>query len=254
LTASANALDKVGTGVDDLTTKLEGLISAQLQPSFSLSNLAPELATGEGNLDEHYRRLAAIAVRGGEELTKHADDWKDTIALIPADVRAQGTGAMQEWAKGMVQAYDQGLDFSLIDRDALKQRILAQLKAGEMRDAVIAELAAELGGSVSTAKLQEAASAAMGGTGGKEVSTGIKDSIDVSGALTLTAAAINTGAKTFEKELKGAGGAVGGVILGGITEAVTGGASDIVKRLADALAPSVAAILANNARRTGEQP
>lgn len=254
LTASANALDKVGSGVDDLTTKLEGLISAQLQPSFSLSNLAPELATGEGNLDEHYRRLAAIAVRGGEELTKHADDWKGTIALIPADVRAQGIGAIQEWAKGMVQAYDQGLDFSLIDRDALKQRILAQLKAGEMRDAVIAELAAELGGSVSTAKLQEAASAAMGGTGGAQVSTGIKDSIDVSGALTLTAAAINTGAKTFEKELKAAGGAVGGVILGGINEAVTGGASDIVKRLADALAPSVAAILANNARRTGEQP
>ena len=93
---------------------------------------------------------------------------------------------------------------------------------------------------------------AVGGAGGKEVSTGIKDSIDVSGALTLTAAAINTGAKTFEKELKGAGGAVGGVILGGITEAVTGGAPDIVKRLAESLAPTVADILARNARRSGE--
>ena len=84
------------------------------------------------------------------------------------------------------------------------------------------------------------------------MSAGIKDSIDVSGALTLTAAAINTGAKTFEKELKGAGGAVGGVILGGITEAVTGGAPDIVKRLAESLAPTVADILARNARRSGE--
>ena len=252
LNDSAAALDKVNSGVDDLSSKLESLISAQLQPSFSLKDLAPELSTGEGNLDEHYRRLAAIAVRGGEELTKHADDWQDTIALIPADVRAQGTGAIQAWAKDMVVAYDQGLDFSLIDRDALKQRILAQLKAGEMRDAVIAELAAELGGSVSTAKLQEAAGMAVGGTGGKDVSAGIKDSIDVSGALTLTAAAFLTGAKTFEKELKASGGAVGGVILGGITEAVTGGAPDIVKRLADALAPSVADILARNARRTGE--
>lgn len=252
LNASANALGKVGGGVDDLTTKLTSLISAQLQPSFSLSALAPELTTGEGNLDEHYRRLAAIAVRGGEELTAHATDWQDTLALIPADVRAQGTGAIQAWAKDMVVAYDKGLDFSLIDRDALKQRILAQLKAGEMRDAVIAELAAELGGSVSTAKLQEAAQAAIGGTGGAQVSTGIKDSIDVKGTLTLTAAAINTGAKTFEKELKGAGGAVGGVILGGITEAVTGGAPDIVKRLAESLAPTVADILARNARRSGE--
>jgi hypothetical protein len=243
---------KTGSSVDDLTTKLEGMISAQLQPSFSLGDLAPELATGEGNLDEHYRRLAAIALRGGEELTAHSEDWKDTIALIPADVQAQGVGAMQAWATETVQAYDKGLDFSLIDRDALKARILAQLKAGEMRDAVIAELAAELGGSVSTAKLQEAAGMAVGGAGGKEVSTGIKDSIDVTGTLTLTAAAINAGAKTFEKELKASGGAVGGVILGGITEAVAGGAADIVKRLADALAPSVAKILENNARRSGQ--
>jgi hypothetical protein len=74
----------------------------------------------------------------------------------------------------------------------------------------------------------------------------------VTGTLTLTAAAINAGAKTFEKELKASGGAVGGVILGGITEAVAGGAADIVKRLADALAPSVAKILENNARRSGQ--
>ena len=252
LNASANALDKVGGGVDDLTTKLTSLISAQLQPSFSLSALAPELATGEGNLDEHYRRLAAIALRGGEELTKHADDWKDTIALIPENVRAQGAGAMQAWATETVQAYDKGLDFSLIDRDALKARILAQLKAGEMRDAVIAELAAELGGSVSTAKLQEAASIAVGGNGGAQVSAGIKDSIDVTGTLTLTAAAINAGAKTFEKELKSAGGSVGGAILGGITEAVTGGAPDIIKRLAEALSKPVADILARDGRRTGD--
>lgn len=255
-TQSANdykdSLKDMTGATTDAFSEIEGLISAQLQPSFSLKDLAPELATGEGNLDEHYRRLAAIAVRGGEELTKHATDWQDTIALIPADVQAQGTGAMQEWARGMVTAYDKGLDFSLIDRDALKARILAQLKAGEMRDAVIAELAAELGGSVSTAKLQEAAGMAVAGTGGAQVSAGLKDSIDVSGALKLTAVAINTGAKTFEKELKGAGGAVGGVILGGITEAVTGGAPDIVKRLAESLAPTVADILARNARRTGD--
>ena len=255
-TQSANdykdSLKDMTGATNDAFSEIESLISAQLQPSFSLKDLAPELTTGEGNLDEHYRRLAAIALRGGEELTAHATDWQDTLALIPADVRAQGTGAIQAWAKDMVVAYDKGLDFSLIDRDALKQRILAQLKAGEMRDAVIAELAAELGGSVSTAKLQEAAQAAIGGTGGPQVSAGIKDSIDVSGALTLTAAAINTGAKTFEKELKGAGGAVGGVILGGITEAVTGGAPDIVKRLAESLAPTVADILARNARRSGE--
>ena len=76
--------------------------------------------------------------------------------------------------------------------------------------------------------------------------------IDVSGTLTLTAAAINAGAKTFEKELKGAGGAVGGAILGGITEAVTGGAPDIIKRLAEALSKPVADILARDGRRTGE--
>ena len=74
----------------------------------------------------------------------------------------------------------------------------------------------------------------------------------MSGALTLTASAITKGAKTFEKELKASGTVVGGVVLGGITEAVVGGAPDIVNRLASALAPTVADILARNARRTGE--
>ena len=255
-TQSANdykdSLKDMTGATSDAFSEISSLISAQLQPSFSLGDLAPVLATSEGNLDEHYRRLAAIALRGGEELTAHSEDWKDTIALIPESVRAQGVGAMQAWATETVQAYDKGLDFSLIDRDALKARILAQLKAGEMRVAVIAELAAELGGSVSTAKLQEAAGMAVGGAGGKEVSTGIKDSIDVSGTLTHTAAAINAGAKTFEKELKASGGAVGGAILGGITEAVTGGAPDIIKRLAEALSKPVADILARDGRRTGE--
>ena len=255
-TQSANdykdSLKDMTGATNDAFSEISSLISAQLQPSFSLGDLAPELATSEGNLDEHYRRLAAIALRGGEEIAANYEDWKDNIGLIAENVRAQGVGAMQAWAKETVVAYDKGLDFSLIDRDALKARILAQLKAGEMRDAVIAELAAELGGSVSTAKLQEAAGMAVGGAGGKEVSTGIKDSIDVSGTLTLTAAAINAGAKTFEKELKASGGAVGGAILGGITEAVTGGAPDIIKRLAEALSKPVADILARDGRRTGE--
>jgi hypothetical protein len=247
-----DSLKDMTVSTDDAFSEIESMISAQLKPSFSLGDLAPELATSEGNLDEHYRRLAAIAVRGGEELTKHSEDWKDTIALIPDDVKAQGIGAMQAWAKETVQAYDAGLDFSLIDRDALKARILAQIKAGEMRDAVVAELAAELGAGVSIDKIKEAAGLATGTAGGKQVAAGVKDSIDVSGALTLTASAITKGAKTFEKELKASGTVVGGVVLGGITEAVVGGAPDIVNRLASALAPTVADILARNARRTGE--
>jgi hypothetical protein len=52
--------------------------------------------------------------------------------------------------------------------------------------------------------------------------------------------------------LQGAGRGVGAQILAGIDEAVKGGANDIINNLALRLAPSVARIIAQQGRRTGE--
>jgi hypothetical protein len=250
--------DSLDTMVDDSSSafdEIAGMIDAELAPSFSLADLAPELATTEGNIDEHYRRLAAIALRGGEEIAAHQQDWQDTLALIPSDVQAQGIAAIQEWAKAQVQAYDAGLDFSLIDKNAIKDRILAQLQANEARDAVIAEIAASLG-NVSLADIQSAAGDAGLGVGlGATVTVGMEDSVDVDAMLRTTAAAITSGAQDkFSKQLRESGNAVGTVVLGGITQAVTEGAGDIINLLAAAITPSVLAAVEARNRRAGGAP
>jgi len=93
--------------------------------------------------------------------------------------------------------------------------------------------------------------AASGARVAEIVSKGAADSIDMSDAVAMTASSILLGAKTFEKELMAAGGGVWGKVMAGIDEAVDNSAPDIINRLADKIAPSVAAILARNARRTG---
>lgn len=93
--------------------------------------------------------------------------------------------------------------------------------------------------------------AASGARVAEIMSKGATDSIDMAGAVAMTASSITLGAKTFEKELMASGGAIWGKVLAGIDEAVDKSSPDIVNRLADKIAPSVAAILARDSRRTG---
>ena len=258
---------------DEWAATISSLVSSELSPSFTVGGLAPELSVREDEVDEHYRRLAAIAIRGQEEIDKHQTDWADTLALIPEDVKAKGIEAMQAWAKDKVLAYDKGLDFSLINRDALKKRIMEALLAQEMKDQLVAEITAELGGAVSEAQVAAAAGAALGGTPLGQISLGgvtfgpaaeppdmsaaatqisaelnkaFKDKVDGQGMLEMTAKSI-IGADM--KAVYAAGQAVGTRTLTGISDAVANGAPDIIGRLAYAIAPSVAAILAERDAR-----
>ena len=257
LTDHYGALQKTTTATEKLTDaerELQSAIASAVEPSFTVDDLAPDLVVREDAVDEHYRRLAAIALRGQEEIDKHNVDWADTIAEIPADIRAKGIEAMQAWAKEKVVAYGKGLDTSLVNRERIKALVMEQIQANKMRDELVNEIYAEMGGTVALRDVQ-AAAGDVTGTGsamGQAISTGVKDSIDVDGMLKTTASAINAGAKTYAQQLKTSGGSVGGIILDGITTAVTDGAPDIVKKLAESLAPSVAKILENNARRSGQ--
>lgn len=262
--------------VDKFHDALRGLVESNLSASFDVAGLAPELGLREDEVDEHYRRLAAIALRGQEELDKHQDDWADTLAEIPEDVRAQGIEAIQAWAKDKVLAYDKGLDFSLINRDTLKKRIMEALLAEEMKRQLVDEITAELGGAVSQAQVSAAASMALGGTplgqitlGGvtfgtaeeppdmsaaaeqisAQLNAAFKDKVDGQGMLQLTAASI-IGADM--KSMYAAGQVVGTRTLSGINDAVAQGAPDIINTLANAIAPSVARVLAQQNRRTGQ--
>lgn len=260
---------------DEWADAISSMVSSELSPSFTVEGLAPELSVREDEVDEHYRRLAAIAIRGQEEIDKHQADWADTLALIPEDVKAQGIEAMQAWAKDKVLAYDKGLDFSLINRDALKKRIMEALLSQEMKKQLVDEITAELGGAVSEAEVSAAASQVLGGTplgqitlGGvtfgtsetppdmsavagqisTELNAAFRDEFDATEMLRMTAQAITSADK---KPVEEASKVVGTTMVSGIAGAVEKAAPDIVNRLAVAIAPSVARILAEQDRRRG---
>lgn len=263
-----------GSMVDDTTRKLQSLIEQELRPSFDLGDLTGGALGGgdeEQRIDEHYRRLAAIALRGGEELAAHSGDWADTIGLIPEDVKAQGIGAIQEWAKGMVEAYDKGLDFSLIDKDAIKQRILGQLQADQMRQEVVDDLLSELGGTVSLGQLQAAAGitatpepGAMAGvdvagmlgqadlgqlmTQGSDLATTVMDGFTETLSQAAPAAQVaGAWAADFAGSVevfKAIGAGAGRELGGAFVEAVKSAAGNVRGELAMLIAPEVAAILA----------
>lgn len=261
---------------DEFREGLASMVASQLSASFTVDELAPELSVREDEVDEHYRRLAAIAIRGQEELDKHQTDWADTLAEIPEDVKAKGIEAIQAWARDKVMAYDKGLDFSLINRDTLKKRIMEALLAQEMKEQLVAEITAELGGAVSEAQVAAAASSVLGGTPLSQISLGgvtfgpsetppdmsavagqistqlnlaFKDKIDAFEMIQMTAQAITAADK---KPIEAAAQDVGKTMIGGISDAVATAAPDIVFKLANALAPSVARIIADQNRRTGQ--
>lgn len=132
--------------ISDEYRELKSILDDVTKPSFDVKGLAPDLLGGrEDEIDEDYRRLAAVALRGQEELDKHAEDWADTFAEIPEDVKQRGIDAIKEWAKEKVLAYDKGLDFSLLDKDKIVQKVQEAMDANKAKDALYKEIAGMMG-------------------------------------------------------------------------------------------------------------
>ena len=99
--------------------------------------------------DEAYKRLAAVALRPGEELAKHSQDWADTFAaaglegLSPEDAQAKAKAKLDEFAQGI-------FDPALIDFEIIKNNIRQQMRAQKLFDTLVDEVAKELGEEGST--------------------------------------------------------------------------------------------------------
>lgn len=140
LRTQSTAVASTATAYDDLKSK----ISSALRPTFDLSGLTGGLLGGMGGdaFDEAYKRLAAIALRP-EELQIHAGDWASTFeqagltGLTPEEAQAR--------AKELVEAYSKGLDFSLIDREAIKDSVRQAIRAEELYNTIVDEIYAEMG-------------------------------------------------------------------------------------------------------------
>ena len=141
LRTQSTAVASTGAAYDDLKSK----IGSALRPTFDLSGLTGGLLGGLGGdtFDEAYKRLAAVALRPQEELAKHAGDWAGTFeqagltGLTPEEAQAR--------AKEVVEAYSKGLDFSLIDREAIKDSVRQSIRAEELYNTIVDEIYAEMG-------------------------------------------------------------------------------------------------------------
>ena len=141
LRTQSTAVASTGAAYDDLKSK----IGSALRPTFDLSGLTGGLMGGLGGdtFDEAYKRLAAVALRPQEELAKHAGDWAGTFeqagltGLTPEEAAAR--------ARELVEAYSKGLDFSLIDREAIKDQVRQAIKAEEIYNTIVDEIYAEMG-------------------------------------------------------------------------------------------------------------
>ena len=140
LRTQSTAVASTGAAYDDLKSK----ISSALRPTFDLSGLTGGALGGVGGdaFDEAYKRLAAVALRP-EELQTHAGDWASTFeqagltGLTPEEAQAR--------AKELVEAYSKGLDFSLIDREAIKDSVRQAIRAEELYNTIVDEIYAEMG-------------------------------------------------------------------------------------------------------------
>jgi len=140
LRTQSTAVASTATAYDDLKSKISGA----LRPTFDLSGLTGGALGGVGGdaFDEAYKRLAAVALRP-EELQIHAGDWASTFeqagltGLTPEEAQAR--------AKELVEAYSKGLDFSLIDREAIKDSVRQAIRAEELYNTIVDEIYAEMG-------------------------------------------------------------------------------------------------------------
>lgn len=133
------AVTDAGASYDSLKQR----ISTALRPTFDLSGLTGGAlgAVGGNAFDEAYKRLAAVALRP-EELQTHAGDWGDTFAQ--AGLTGLSPEEAQQRARELVEAYSKGLDFSLIDREAIKDSVRQAIKAEELYQSVVDEIYAEM--------------------------------------------------------------------------------------------------------------
>jgi hypothetical protein len=137
---ASGSVSSVGDAYDDLKSRISGA----LRPTFDLSGLTGGAMGGAmgDTFDEAYKRLAAVALRP-EELQIHAGDWADTFEK--AGLTGLSPEEAQQRARELVEAYSKGLDFSLIDREKIKDSVRQAIKAEEIYNTIVDEIYAEMG-------------------------------------------------------------------------------------------------------------
>ena len=134
----------VGSLASSTTNDIKSKIGSAMTPTFDLGSLTGGMLGGAGgdSFDEAYKRLAAVALRP-EELNIHAGDWADTFEK--AGLTGLSPEEASQRARELVEAYSKGLDFSLIDREKIKDNVRQAIRAEELYNSIVDEIYAEMG-------------------------------------------------------------------------------------------------------------
>ena len=190
---AAGAVDALSTSLDDLKSKVSGVLSGALSPDigFDPAGMLPR----PDDINENARRIAAIAKEGIinqpwlEEFKQEAPQaWTDIMNQVAAGVDAKTAAAK------IYQDFQQGLRPDLIDKGLVKERVKAMIVGDQNMAALAEEIAQELATEMGI-PLQQALAAAGGAMG---VTTGAagdaaKAAGDATGGTDMTSGGVQAG-------------------------------------------------------------
>lgn len=160
--AIGSATDAIAQKFEELKGKVAGVLSAALDTGVGVN--PDDFLPRPDAINEDARRLADIVVRGFESpwASYLQDKFPD---MFGAAMESTG-GNIQQAAATLLKDFQDGLNPSLIDKDAAKERVkrmlLGDASMAEMAAEIASELQAEMGGQFSLAQIQQAAGSALG--------------------------------------------------------------------------------------------
>lgn len=168
VSAMKKAAQEAEQQFESLKGKVAGVLSGALDPGVGVNpdDILAGLGLREDAINENARRLADVAVNGFKSpwaqylQDQFPDLFKGAFAGSESDLRAAAASALKN--------FQDGLDPSLIDKDAAKERVRRMLIGEARMEELAAEIAGELAnefGGVSQERIAALATGALGGGG-----------------------------------------------------------------------------------------
>lgn len=143
----ASGVDTYNDALERLRGSVESAIGGAISGTKSLMDFSSEGMVGSFDPNgpaRNFGRMWDVAVNGFKS------QWLEPLrqeGLIPDDVLNQGEAALKQFAESKTRAFQAGTDLGMLDKEAIKRQVMAQIAAeaemAKMRDQILAELAGQ---------------------------------------------------------------------------------------------------------------
>jgi hypothetical protein len=232
---------------------LQSAVEAALTPTIVTAGDIAATASGSyvEKWDEAARQLEVLASQGMAGLQDYMT-WTDA-PVIPPEVLAGGEEALKAWAQATADDVRSLFRPDLINLPAAVQSVedyLADQAARKQTIALVTEAYLKENPTATAADAKKAATALFGDPtevgklAAADLAAGVSSAMQGTSLVTTLTASWQTDLTKNSQKLSDAGGRIWAVLFGGITTAVGQQDPTLMQMLAEALAPSVAQILA----------